>query len=91
MVTPRGTHKDLDTTLKSVNQWYAGWSNYYSLSQYPAQLGKIEAHIRRRLRARLVDQQKRKKYLYRTLIKRGVSPKAAALQCPKVESSLVAR
>ena len=78
-LTPRGTDKDLETTLKSINQWYVGWSNYFSLSQYPAQLVKIEAHIRRRLRARLVDQQKRKKHLYRTLIKRGVSPKAAAV------------
>lgn len=78
-LTPRGTHKDLETTLKSINQWYEGWANYYSLSQYPAQLGKIEAHIRRRLRARLVDQQKRRRSLYRTLIKRGVSPKAAAV------------
>ncbi|WP_404361576.1 group II intron reverse transcriptase/maturase [Methylotuvimicrobium sp. KM1] len=78
-LTPRGTHKDLETTLKSINQWYEGWANYYSLSQYPAQLGKIEAHIRRRLRARLVDQQKRRRFLYRTLIKRGVSPKAAAV------------
>jgi RNA-directed DNA polymerase len=78
-LTPRGTEKRLDTTLKSINPWYVGWSNYYSLSQYPAQLGKIEAHIRRRLRARLVDQQKRRRFLYRKLINRGVSPKAAAV------------
>ena len=83
VLTPRGTHKDLETTLKSINQWYEGWANYYSLSQYPAQLAKIEAHIRRRLRARLVDQQKRRRSLYRTLIKRGVSPKAAAVAFTK--------
>ncbi len=65
-------------SLKSINQWYVGWSNYYSLSNYPSQLMKIEAHIRRRLRARLIHQQKRKKYLYRALVKRGVSRKAAA-------------
>jgi RNA-directed DNA polymerase len=78
-LTPRGTDKDMETTLKMINQWYVGWSNYFSLSQYPAQFVKIEAHIRRRLRARLVNQQKRKKHLYRTLIKRGISPKAAAV------------
>jgi len=77
-LTPRGTEKTLDASLKSINQWYVGWSNYYSLSNYPSQLMKIEAHIRRRLRARLIHQQKRKKYLYRTLVKRGVSRKAAA-------------
>ncbi|WP_347990037.1 group II intron reverse transcriptase/maturase [Methylomonas sp. AM2-LC] len=77
-LTPRGTHMDIETALKTINQWYIGWSNYFSLSNYPAQLHKIEAHIRRRLRARLVDQQKRKKNLYRTLVKRGVSRNLAA-------------
>jgi hypothetical protein len=77
-LTPRGTHMDIETALKTINQWYVGWSNYFSLSNYPAQLHKIEAHIRRRLRARLVDQQKRKKNLYRTLVKRGVSKNLAA-------------
>jgi len=77
-LTPRGTHKTLDTTLKEINQWYEGWSNYYSLTYYPSQLRKIEAHIRRRLRSRLVYQQKRKKPLYQSLVKRGVPRKQAA-------------
>jgi group II intron reverse transcriptase/maturase len=78
-LTPRGTHKTLDTTLKEINQWYVGWSNYYSLTYYPSQLRKIEAHIRRRLRSRLVYQQKRKKPLYQSLVKRGVPRKQAAI------------
>jgi group II intron reverse transcriptase/maturase len=77
-LTPRGTHKTLDTTMKEINQWYVGWSNYYSLTCYPSQLRKIEAHIRRRLRSRLVYQQKRKKPLYKSLVKRGVPGKQAA-------------
>lgn len=77
-LTPRGTHKTLETTLKEINPWYVGWSNYYSLTYYPSQLRKIEAHIRRRLRSRLVSQQKRKKHLYRTLVERGVPRKQAA-------------
>jgi group II intron reverse transcriptase/maturase len=77
-LTPRGTDKTLESTLKSVNQWYEGWSNYYSLTNYPSQLRKIEAHIRRRLRARLIDQQKRRKHLYRKLVERGVTRKQAA-------------
>jgi RNA-directed DNA polymerase len=77
-LTPRGTDKTLEETLKSVNQWYEGWSNYYSLTNYPSQLRKIEAHIRRRLRARLIDQQKRRKHLYRKLVERGVTRKQAA-------------
>jgi len=77
-LTPRGTYKTLDATLKEINQWYVGWSNYYSLTYYPSQMKKIEAHIRRRLRSRLVYQQKRKKPLYQSLIKQGVPRKQAA-------------
>jgi len=77
-LTPRGTHKTLEPTLDKINQWYVGWSNYYSLTNYPSQLHKIEAHIRRRLRSRLVSQQKRKQHLYRNLVKRGVPRKQAS-------------
>ena len=77
-LTPRGTHKTLETNIKEINQWYVGWSNYYSLTNYPAQLRKIEAHVRRRLRSRLVSQQKRKQQLYRNLVKRGVPRKQAS-------------
>jgi len=78
VLTPRGTYKTLETTLEEINQWYVGWSNYYSLTYYPSQLKKIEAHIRRRLRSRIVSQQKRKQHLYRKLVKRGVPPKQAS-------------
>lgn len=77
-LTPRGTCKTVETSLKEINQWYVGWANYFSLTQYPCQLRKIEAHVRRRLRARLVTQQKRRKHLYRSLVKRGTSRKQAA-------------
>jgi len=77
-LTPRGTHKALESALDKINQWYVGWSNYYSLTNYPSQLHKIEAHIRRRLRSRLVSQQKRKQHLYRNLVKRGVPRKHAS-------------
>jgi len=76
--TPRGTHEKLEQTMKRVNLWYRGGSSYYSMTQYPAQLVKIEAPIRRRLRSRIVDQQKSRRNLYRKLMKRGVSRKQAA-------------
>ena len=71
-LTPRGTQPPLEVTLAVVNQWYTGWSNYYSLTAYPAPLQKIDAPIRRRLRARLIHQQKRRLHLYRRLVERGV-------------------
>lgn len=42
-LTPRGTHKTLEATLKEINQWYVGWSNYYCLTYYPSQLRKAAA------------------------------------------------
>lgn len=77
-LTPRGTHLKLEHTMNEINKWYRGWSSYYSMTQYPAQLAKIEAHIRRRLRSRLVDQQKSRRNLFRKLVKRGVPYKRAA-------------
>ena len=68
----RGTHLSLEQTMKRINEWYMGWSDYYPMTQYPAQFVKIEAHTRRRIRARIVDQQKRRRHLYNKLTKRGV-------------------
>ncbi len=76
-LTPRGSCLSLEQTIKRINEWYMGWSGYYLMTQYPAQFVKIEAHIRRRLRARIVDQQKRWRNLYNKLIKRGI-PKSQA-------------
>lgn len=77
-LTPRGTHETLETTIKRIKEWYMGWSSYFSMTQYPSQLHMIEAHIRRRLRSRIVDQQKSRRNLFHKLMKRGISrPKAA--------------
>jgi hypothetical protein len=43
------------------------------MTQYPLQLEMVEAHVRRRLRSRLLDQQKRRRYLFNKLVKQGVS------------------
>lgn len=77
-LTPRGTHQTLEKTIEQINSWYVGWVGYFEMTYYPAQLKKIEAHIRRRLRSRLVDQQKSKRNLHRKLVKRGVSRRQSA-------------
>lgn len=77
-LTPRGTSVPLEKTMERINRWYIGWSGYYRMTQYPAQLRKIEAHVRRRLRARFVDQQKRRRHLFKKLTKRGVKRRTAA-------------
>ena len=72
-LTPRGTHQGIERAIERINQWYRGWSQYYAMTQYPSQLIKIEAHIRRRLRSRLVSQQKNRRGLFRLLVQRGLS------------------
>ncbi|MCP5418840.1 MAG: hypothetical protein H6965_17335 [Chromatiaceae bacterium] len=72
------TLPSLEATIAEINNWYVGWSNYFEMTYYPAQLKKIEAHIRRRLRSRLVDQQKSRRNLFRKLVKRGVPRDQAA-------------
>jgi RNA-directed DNA polymerase len=76
-LTPRGSSLSIEQTMETINKWYQGWGTYFKMTQYPAQLRKIEAHIRRRLRARLVKQQKRRRHLYHKLTKRGVNKSQA--------------
>ncbi len=76
-LTLRGTSENLEATITKINSWYVGWSSYFSMTQYPAQLKKVEAHIRRRLRSRIVSQHSRRRALYNKLVKRGVRQKTA--------------
>lgn len=77
-LTPRRTHISLEQAMETINEWYQGWATYFKMTQYPAQLKKIEAHIRRRLRARIVRQQKRRRHLYNKLTKLGINKGLAA-------------
>ena len=75
---PRRTHKTIERQIEQVNRWYRGWSNYYQVTETPAQLRAIEARMRRRLRAQLVSNFRRgKRFLVRQLIKMGISPRMA--------------
>lgn len=76
-LTPRGTHATLETTIEKINQWYEGWSVYHRMTYFPSQLKAIEAHIRRRLRSRIIDQQKNRRNLVNKLIKRHVPRRLA--------------
>ena len=74
---PRGTNRPMSITMENLNQWYRGWSGYYGMTEDKRQLRKIEAHARRRFRARIVYEHKRPRYLKRTLLRKGVSDRAA--------------
>jgi group II intron reverse transcriptase/maturase len=77
-LTPRGTATSMELTIEKINSWYLGWANYYKITQYPSQLRTIEAHVRRRLRSRIIAQQKRKRNLFARLLERGVRRGKAA-------------
>lgn len=76
-LTPRGTSQSIEETVEEINKWYVGWAGYYAMTQYPSQLNKIEAHVRRRLRSRIVSQQKRRRHLFNKLVARGVKRRTA--------------
>jgi group II intron reverse transcriptase/maturase len=77
-LTPRGTNKPLEFTINEFNIWFRGWAGYFDMTHYPAQIKTIEARFRRRIRARIVSQQKRKRHLFNKLKKMKVRPKPAA-------------
>lgn len=78
-LVPRGTHQAVEKQIERINRWYRGWSAYFGQTELPSQLQAIEAHIRRRLRAQFVANQKRRRNLYRKLRKQGV-PTSLATQ-----------
>ena len=78
-LTPRGTHLKLEKAIEEINKWYVGWSSYHRMTQYPSQFKTLEAHIRRRLRSRIVGQQKRRRHLFNKLVRRGASKKSASV------------
>lgn len=77
-LTPRGTNQTIAETIEKFNSWYIGWAGYYKMTQYPSQLALIEAHFRRRIRARIIDQQKKRKHLFKRLLEKSVPRGLAA-------------
>lgn len=77
-LTQRGTSQSIEQTVETINGWYLGWAGYYAMTQYPSQLATIEAHLRRRLRSRIVSQQKKRRHLFEKLLARGVPRRLAA-------------
>jgi RNA-directed DNA polymerase len=74
---PRNTNKTMDKLIKEANVWLRGWFEYVKITHYPAQIAKIEAHIRRKLRAKVIKQKKRRKNLYRWFVSKGIKKKGA--------------
>jgi len=79
-MTPPNWGRSLSACMEDVSRYLNGWIAYFRLCTEEAVEGLrvIDAHVRRRIRAIVVRQKKRSRFLFRRLVSRGVSRKAAA-------------
>jgi group II intron reverse transcriptase/maturase len=73
-LTPRNWGGTLISCISRINAWLRGWHGFFGIAsaQEMQMMRKIDAHIRRRLRAILLRHWKRKRTIARRLIKLGV-------------------
>ena len=78
-MTPPNWGRSISSCMERISRYLIGWISYFRLctSEAVKGLGVFDAHIRRRVRAILVRQKKRPRFLYRHLKAKGVSHKAA--------------
>lgn len=77
-LTPRNWGGSLSSCIKKVNQYLRGWFGYFGIcGQSASTFGALDAHLRRRLRAIILKQCKRKRTIARKLIQLGVSARTA--------------
>src|SRR5205814_2937539 len=80
VLTPRNWGRSFDTCIKRVNQYLGGWIGFFGRScteEVSYSLGKLDAHIRRRLRALLLKQRKRQRSIVRRLVRLGLRSRTA--------------
>jgi len=72
--------RSITTCMDGISQYLNGWIAHFRLctSEAVEDLRVTDAHIRRRIRAIIVRHRKRDRFLYRHLLSKGVSRKAAA-------------
>jgi len=78
-LTPRMWGQSLEACIEQTNKYLRGWEAYYRMcSRAGAQIFRyIDGHVRRRLRAIIIRQKKRPRHLFRHMLTRGVSERAA--------------
>jgi RNA-directed DNA polymerase len=73
-LTPRNWGQSLDDCIQRLNAYLRGWLGYFGIcdAKQHAHLGRIDGHVRRRLRAILLKQWKRKRHIVTQLVGLGV-------------------
>jgi RNA-directed DNA polymerase len=78
-LTPRNWGLSLGDCIAQINAWVRGWHGFFGIASESEMqmMRKIDAHLRRRLRAILLRHWKRKRTIARRLIKLGVPRRSA--------------
>jgi RNA-directed DNA polymerase len=73
-LTPRNWGQSIDDCLHGVNVFLQGWLGYFAIcsERHRGRLGRIDGHLRRRLRAILLKQWKRRRHIINQLRQLGV-------------------
>jgi RNA-directed DNA polymerase len=79
-MTPPNWGRSITACMKDISRYLTGWMSHFRLCtpETVDRLRVIDAHVRRRVRAIIVRQRKRSRFLFRHLRSRGVGLKAAA-------------
>jgi group II intron reverse transcriptase/maturase len=78
-LTPRNGGRSLDDCIARVNAWLRGWHGFFGIASESEMqmMRKIDAHIRRRLRAIILRHWKRRRTIAKRLVALGVNRRAA--------------
>jgi RNA-directed DNA polymerase len=78
-LTPRNCGGSLKARIDKINAYTTGWMGFFGIctQQVEKTLLRLDAHIRRRMRAMELKQCKRKRTIVKKLIQRGIKPKTA--------------
>jgi hypothetical protein len=78
-LTPRTWGNTLFACIAQLNAWLRGWHGFFGIASASEMqmMRKLDAHIRRRLRAILLRHWRRKRTIARNLIKLGVKRESA--------------
>jgi group II intron reverse transcriptase/maturase len=72
-LTPRNWGQSVDVCIRRVNALLRGWLGYFAIcNQNRSVFERIDGHLRRRLRAMILKQWKRKRHIVNRLIRLGV-------------------
>lgn len=78
-LTPRNRGGTLESCIERLNVYLTGWMSFFGIctQQVEKELRRLDAHIRRRLRAIQLKQWKRRRTIARKLMKHGIKFKTA--------------